>query len=179
MSIEEKIDAEEKVNKNCKVTMCVVISVISLIFSITALTLSIVAAQGGLAKLMAPKPVVISQQYDKGRSLDKAIETKKPILVFFYTDWCGFCQKFAPTFDKITKDAKIKANFAIAYVNCEDREANGKHIDEYKIKGFPTVFVVNTDGKRIQLDNPTFFQENAVTVVRDNALEAIGKKEDK
>jgi len=75
---------------------------------------------------------VISKQYDKGKSLQKAQATDKPVLVFFYTDWCGFCQRFVPTFYKISKMPKIKKNLAIAYVNCEKQE-NHK-IMELRIK---------------------------------------------
>jgi thiol:disulfide interchange protein len=69
-----------------------------LFFSIAALATSIYAIQGGSAGggSATGKQVVISKQYDKGRTLQKAQATNKPIIVFFYTDWCGFCQKFIP-----------------------------------------------------------------------------------
>lgn len=171
----EEAQNEEKVNQRCKFTLVILLSIVSLLFSITALTLSVVTMKGGINLAKEEKKVVISKQYDKGKSLDKAIATKKPILVFFYTDWCGFCQRFVPTYDKITKDKQIKENFAVAYVNCED-SANAKHVEEYGIQGFPTVYVVTKEGKKVQLDNNTFFNDNSDKVVRDRALEIIGIK---
>ena len=165
---------EAKVENKCKLTLLITLVVISLLFSISALTLSILSFKGAPAVQAGDdhKKVVISKQYDKGRSLDKALATKKPMIVFFYTDWCGFCQRFAPTFDKITKDSKIKQNFAIAYVNCEDKD-NSKWVEEYGIQGFPTVYVVKPDGKKTTLDNNTFFNDDSVKVVTERALEII------
>lgn len=162
---------EEKVEKKCKFTILMVMVIISLLLSISALTLSVLSFKGGAGASQAG-PVVISKQYDKGRSLDKAIATKKPMVVFFYTDWCGFCQRFIKTFDKVTKDRKIKSNFAIAYVNCEDQN-NHKYMEEYKVQGFPTVFVVAKDGKKVHLDNNTFFNDDSVEVIKNNILDTI------
>ena len=157
---------------NCNKAAFVLI-VLSFLFSLIALGLSTYMfvsghhSEGG--------KVVISKQYDKGRSLQKAQATDKPIIVFFYTDWCGFCQRFVPTFDKITKMSKIKKNFAIAYVNCE-KEENQKIMQEYGVQGFPTVFVIDEHGKRTQLENSTFFNEDSKDVVSKKALELIGQE---
>jgi len=165
---------EAKVEQKCNFTLLCVLVIISLLFSVSALTLSILSFKGvGAAAGAEGKKVVISKQYDKGRSLDKAIAAKKPMIVFFYTDWCGFCQRFAPTFDKVTKDSKIKKNFAIAYVNCENQE-NHKWVEEYGIQAYPTVYVVKEDGSKVQLDNNTFFNEDSKEVISDRAMEIIG-----
>ncbi len=169
MSQENQI--EEKVEKKCKFTMLAILVIVSLLLSVSSLTLSILSFKGMGTPAEGGK-VVISKQFDKGRSLDKAMATKKPMIVFFYTDWCGFCQKFIRTFDKVTKDKKIKQNFAIAFVNCENQD-NQKYVQEYNVHGFPTVFVVTEDGRRIQLDNNTFFNEDSVEVIKNNALDAI------
>ncbi len=164
---------EEKVEKNCKFTLLMVMVIVSLLLSVSALTLSILSFKGTNGPSAASNnPIVISKQYDKGRSLDKAIATKKPMIVFFYTDWCGFCQRFIKTFDKVTKDKKIKSNFAIAYVNCENQD-NHKYMEEYKVQGFPTVFVVTKEGKKVQLENSTFFNDDSVEVIKNNALDVI------
>ena len=169
----QEMENQAKKEQNCKFNTIVVLLILSLLFSITSLTLSVLNMKG--IKIGEAKPVVISQKYDKGQSLDKALETKKPMLVFFYVDWCGFCQKFAPTFHKITKDSEIKSNFAIAYVNCDAPE-NAKFVQEYGIQGFPTVFVVDKNGQRTQLQNETFFNNDSKEVVKNKALELIGVK---
>ena len=153
----------------------VVLVALSLLLSIASLITSIVALNGGGGVQGGGKKVVISKQYDRGRSLEKALATNKPVIVFFYTDWCGFCQRFVPTFDKITKKPKIKKNFAIAFVNCEAEE-NRQIVNDYGVQGFPTVFVIDEEGKRTQLDNATFFNDDSKEVVAKKALELIGKE---
>lgn len=157
---------------NCKCKKLTTMVVLSFLLSLAALGLSIYILSSNIAA--TPKKVVISTQYDKGKSLAKAQETKKPVIVFFYTDWCSFCQRFAPTYAKFAKTKDIKKNFAIAYVNCE-KEENAKLMQEYGVQGFPTVFVIDKDGNRTQLENQTFFVEDAVKLMSENALKAINK----
>ena len=163
---------------HCKMALLTVLVFVSIFLSVCSLVLSLImynggANNGGNQQASADKNA-ISKKYDRGKSLDKALKTGKPILVFFYTDWCGYCQRFAPVYDKISKDISIKKEFAVAYVNCED-EKNRQHVEDYKIEGFPTVFVVNTDGSKTQLENSTFFVDKAEQIVTKNALAAIKK----
>ena len=174
MSEEQKLEQENTQENSCKGKgVLIFLTILSLIFSIAALTLSIITFNNGGGSASEGKKVVISKQYDKGQSLEKAQATKKPMIVFFYTDWCGFCQRFVPTFHKISKMPKIKKNFAIAYVNCE-KEENQKLMQEYGVHGFPTVYVIDAEGKRTQLDNATFFNDDSKDVVSKEALEIIG-----
>ena len=109
----------------------------------------------------AIEPVKISKQYDKGQNMEKALKTKKPMIVWFYTDWCGYCQRFAPTFGKVTKNRSIKKNFAVAYVNAEYAENQGL-MAEYQVQGFPTVFLVNpTTNEKVHIDNGKLFAPDA------------------
>ena len=174
---EEQIETKEK---NCKGGLLIGLSIATLVFTIATFGLVLYAmiSGGGFNLNLGAggqregKKVVISTQYDKGQSLEKARETKKPIVVFFYTDWCGFCQRFAPTFAKITKDKEIKKKFAVAYVNCE-KEENAKDVKAYNIQGFPTVYVIKEDGEKEQLANETFFNDDSVNVVKEKMLEII------
>lgn len=173
---EEQIKEEKK----CVCAkLAVILSIIALLVSMVSLGFSIYTqvGGGGAAGAKDNGKVVISKQYDKGQSLKKAQAKNKPIIVFFYTDWCGFCQRFVPTFHKISKLSKIKKNFAIAYVNCEDTE-NRNIVEEFAIHGFPTVYVIDSEGKRTQLENNTFFNNDSVEVVSKKALELIGIEED-
>lgn len=167
---EEQIQQTENKEHNCTCKKLLTLVIISLLLSIASLTTSIFNMVGGNAQ--GGKKVVISKQYDKGKSFKKAQDTKKPIIVFFYTDWCGYCQRFVPTYHKLSKDKEIKKDFAIAYVNCEDQK-NRELISEYQIQGFPTVFVIDKEGKRIQLDNRILFTSDAVKAIKEEVLKAI------
>ena len=103
----------------------------------------------------------ITKKYAKNRTLEKAQKTEKPIIAFFYADWCGYCKRFAPTFDKITKNGDIKSNLAVAYINCEAPE-NAHLIGEYQIQGFPTVYLINPKtGIKEQVNNSELFTATA------------------
>lgn len=160
---EEQIKEEKKCC--CKCTF--IIALVALVLSVASLAVSLMNSNFAGAN----KKVVISKQYDKGQNFEKAQEKEKPIVVFFYTDWCGFCQKFAPTFAKVVKSKEIKKNFAIAYVNCENPD-NHELMAKYEVHGFPTVFVVNGEEKT-QLDNHKFFGDEAVEKVKEEILEAV------
>ena len=154
----------------------ILFTVLSFLFSSAALITSSVALNGAPASNAQNGQVVISKQYDRGKSLNKAMATDKPIIVFFYTDWCGFCQKFAPVFDKITKARKFKSKFAVAYVNCENPD-NQRIMQEFQIEGFPTVYVIDNQGRRTKLENNILFEENSVEIVTKKAMELIGEGE--
>lgn len=165
---EEQIQQKQEHNCLCKKTSLLII--ISLILSIASLTTSIYT----LTRVPVEKKVVISTQYDKGKSLEKALKTKKPVIVFFYTDWCGFCQRFVPTYHKISKNREIKKNFAVAYVNCEDMN-NRSLMEEYNVRAFPTVYVVDKAGNKTQLENQVFFNQDSVEILTKKALELINE----
>lgn len=171
MSEELENQNEVAPKKHCKSILALIIASVSLLFSIVAIGLSTYNMVSGSTPSEGKK-VVISKQYDKGQSMEKAIATNKPIIAFFYTDWCGFCQRFVPTFAKIAKDPQIKRKFAIAYVNCE-KEENAKLMKEYDVKGFPTVYVITPEGKKVHLDNNTFFNDDSKEVVKANALDVL------
>lgn len=105
--------------------------------------------------------VVISKKYDKGQTLAKALETKKDTVVLFYADWCGYCKRFAPQFNKITKTKEFKKEFAVAYVNCDAPE-NAELVRAYGIKGFPTVYLIEEDGDKKQIHIGEFYKQNVL-----------------
>ena len=117
------------------------------------------------------RPIVISRQYDKGQSIQKAIKTEKPMIVWFYTDWCRYCQKFAPTFKKVTNDKKIKNAYAVAYVNAED-PVNADFVKEYKVTGYPTVYLVKDKSKE-KISPVDLFAPDAAKSLKEMMLEYI------
>ena len=171
-------DDQNKVEKKCHTKLMIVLLALSIIMSFAALTLSIINTVRikNEVSQSSNMPFLISKKYDKGQSLAKAYKKQKPVVVFFYADWCGFCQRFAPTFFKVTKDKDIKKKFAVAYVNC-DKPENAEYMQQFKVQGFPTVFVINKDRSNVQLENNTFFNENSVDVIKNNMLNIIKEAE--
>ena len=163
----EACNLDEKKTCKCKVCKCV-ITLLTFVFALTSMVYSImvnhkmnILFKAANIETSAPKndPGLISEKYDKGQSFAKAQEKNKPILVFFYANWCGYCQRFAPIYDKLSKDKEIKDALAVAYVNCEDEE-NADLVQEYEIEGFPTVYVVKGD-KKEQIPNNVLYDDEA------------------
>ena len=57
-------------------------------------------------------------------------------IILFKANWCGHCQNFMPTWDKLSTNFKDKYNFT-KY----DGDINTNEVSEYKINGFPTIIV--------------------------------------
>lgn len=164
----------ENKEKKCNKKLVIILIALSLIMSLLSLGLSVfntVKIVNG-SEVGENGKVLISKKYDKGQSLQKAYKKQKPVIVFFYADWCGFCQRFAPTFYKVTKDRKVKKNFAVAYVNCDKPENRG-YMEQFDVQGFPTVYVIRNDRSKVRLENNTFFNEDSADVIKANMFKII------
>lgn len=71
----------------------------------------------------------------------------KPVLVDFYTDWCGWCKKLdAETYGNETVAALLNESFICLKVDAEE------HVDlaeEYDAFGYPTILFLSPDGEEI------------------------------
>ena len=180
MSEEKKEQGEQCEKKECR---CKIVKIVLLIvLAYTFIISTYMAVKLGVFDPRAPinqpqgqanQNFMISQKYDKGQSLEKAKETGKPMVVWFYVDWCGYCKRFAPVFAKVTKSGAFKKNLAVAYVNC-DMSENHDLMQEYKIDSYPTVFVVNPDGTKVQIPNGKLFAPDAAQNLIKEFLAAAG-----
>ena len=98
---------------------------------------------------ISPKKKEKPSDYNLGIKYEKAIKVDKPAIVLFYADWCTYCKKFMPTYEKLSKDYKDKYNIVMVDVD--------KNIDlarEYTISGFPTLYIIDPIiDNRVHLDN--------------------------
>ncbi len=136
---------------------------LSLIVSLCALVISVASLL--FAGNAISKELPISKKYDRGQSLSKAFAHKKPVIALFYTDWCGYCQKFAPMFEKVSKSEELLKNFSVAYVNADKKE-NRELLYDYNIEGFPSVVLINpSSGKMRQIDNYKLFSQDPLNAI--------------
>ena len=84
------------------------------------------------APIEIPDPSILPIQEIKDK--------KKPIIAFFYVDWCGYCKRFMPIYGEVTKEYKNKFNFAV--VHCEKPE-NEQMVKDFGVQGFPTLFIID------------------------------------
>ena len=92
-------------------------------------------------------------------ALKKAKETNKPIVLFFTgSDWCGWCKKLESEaldtdafakgagdkfiFVKLDYPMKTQQNSALA-------EQNAKLQNQYDVRSFPTIIILDANGKQI------------------------------
>ena len=64
------------------------------------------------------------------------IDSKKPVLVDFWAEWCGPCRMLTPTIDKIAEAYKDKIK--VVKINTDD---SPEIASEYHINAIPSVFI--------------------------------------
>jgi thiol-disulfide isomerase/thioredoxin len=75
-----------------------------------------------------------------------AAAEKKPMMVDFYTDWCGWCKKLdEETYTDATVVEKSR-EFVCVKV---DAEKDKPTADKYKVEGFPTILFLDSSGAKI------------------------------
>ena len=63
-----------------------------------------------------------------------SLNNSKKKVMLFHANWCGHCEDFKPTWEKLTK------YFHDNNIEYSDHEASDKNImNKYSIKGFPTI----------------------------------------
>ena len=78
--------------------------------------------------------------------LKQAAEQNKPLMVDFYTDWCGWCKEL----DRQTySDARVQEK-AKQFVSVKvDAEADAADRRKYGVDGFPTIIFLSSGGTEI------------------------------
>lgn len=115
------------------------------------------------AILTAVTAVVIAPAFaaewigDLDKAKEAAAAADKPILVDFTgSDWCGFCIRMrrevfdTPEFEKYAQDRFILAEVDVPNkpkFSAEQLKKNQALCEQYNITGFPTVLVMNSEGK--------------------------------
>lgn len=90
--------------------------------------------------------------------IKEAKSKQKPVMVDFYTDWCGWCKKL----DKDTYSNPKVQNLAQKFICVK---VNGDKFNDlvakYAVQGYPTIIFLDPSGKEISrivgyLDGPSF-----------------------
>jgi thioredoxin-related protein len=109
-----------------------------------------------ISSLTAAEPVWLE---DLPRALEKAKAENKQVLVNFTgSDWCPFCirlkkdvfdtREFAEYAEK--RLVLVELDFPRKKQQSEERKAaNRKLQEQYKVDGFPTLVLLNADGKEV------------------------------
>jgi thioredoxin 1 len=71
------------------------------------------------------------------------LDSKEPVLVDFWAEWCGPCRALAPTIDELATDFVGKAKIVKL-----DVDKNPNIAAQYEIRGIPAVYIFK-DGQVI------------------------------
>ena len=72
------------------------------------------------------------------------LQSKLPVMVDFWAEWCGPCRAIAPVLEELSEDYDGKAN--IVKINVDE---NGKLASDYQVHGIPCL-VIFKDGKEVE-----------------------------
>jgi len=103
------------------------------------------------AKPILAKPNDSLWIHDLQKGLSLARDSRKPILLDFYADWCPPCQEL----DKLTFSTpevrELAQRFVMVKVNCTtDDDQCHQATDRYEVVGWPTVLFLDSHGKPIE-----------------------------
>lgn len=74
----------------------------------------------------------------------EVLNSKNPVLVDFYADWCGPCKMLSPIIDQVAQDYAGKAT--ISKLNVDE---NNELAQKFNVMSIPTLIFFK-DGKEVQ-----------------------------
>ena len=90
------------------------------------------------------KPMISEHKLNK-EFVNKNIDNSEDILVmYFYTEWCPYCKKAKPEWNKFesyvnNKNKNIDYSINLVSVNCDESKSIA---DKYEVDGYPTVKLI-------------------------------------
>lgn len=96
---------------------------------------------------MSEEPKKITGDDFSGLLLNNKFKNKI-VIIKFYVDWCGFCQRTKPVFNQLANQYKNDSKVIIGEYDCEDPK-NKEYMNEYinkfnygfKVNGYPTIVI--------------------------------------
>lgn len=106
--------------------------------------------------------------YQIGVSYDEALQSDKPMMALFYVDWCGYCLKFMPKYNTVSKIYKDKYN--VVMLNAEDPQYKAL-VEDVVLSGFPTLYIIDPKyDNRIHITNGIYMDMKKLRVELDRYL---------
>lgn len=80
---------------------------------------------------------IMSHKFTDENFKSEVLESKQPVLVDFYADWCGPCKMMAPIVDALAEEYKDKIK--IGKLNIDE---NPKTPGDYGVLSIPTIVLI-------------------------------------
>ncbi len=91
----------------------------------------------------------ISWRTDSASAMAESRKTGKPVMIDFYTDWCGWCKEL----DKVTyRDPEViglSGSFVSLKLDAEKNPKGPELAEKYGVDGFPTILFLEPDGSLV------------------------------
>jgi thiol-disulfide isomerase/thioredoxin len=104
------------------------------------------------AELIASRHVDRVSWSDFGTGLEQSRAERKPMLVTFVTNWCGYCRKMDQTTWKHPSVLERMDEVVPVRIDAEEQEPRGDYSGaelaaRYQVNGFPTMLLLDVDGR--------------------------------
>lgn len=73
---------------------------------------------------------------------------KRPMIVYFYTDWCGYCRSLNSQILAKSEVEEFLKTIPRVRINPETGDAESALAKEFAITGYPSFFVISSQGRR-------------------------------
>lgn len=111
-----------------------------------------------------------SQIFDYTKSQEWQYKGKKPVIIDFYTTWCGPCKRLAPIMEELSDKYKGKITFYKV-----DTEQERELAAVFRISSIPQVLYIPVQGKPILLKG-LYPKEEIEKIIQEHLLPQKKKK---
>lgn len=95
-------------------------------------------------------------------SFNNIINSKIPVLVDFFADWCGPCKSLAPILKEVKEE--LGNNIKIVKINVDK---NQPLASKYQVRGVPTMLLFK-DGKQVWRQSGVLQKSEIINIINSN-----------